>query len=272
MNGAAGVDAFSVTVEGRRVHCLKQGTGDQVFVLIPGYAADHTTWLFTQPALAAQGRVYAPDLPGTGLSSLDVGGGDIAFFARIVLSLMDHQGIASAHLVGHSMGASIAVELATAARERVSALTLIGPGGIDPWINMTFISGFPRVRSISDARTMMEMLVANPKLISPEALRLVVAYTTTPGVPEALDTIAAASFPGRQAYLYRERIAELGVPTRIVWGAEDAIVRPIATGFPPDVPVHVIPKAGHLVHLEQAPAVNRLILARREAHVSQSRA
>ena len=108
---------------------------------------------------------------------------------------------------------------------------------------------------------MMEMLVDNPKLISAEALRLVVAYTNTPGVPEALDTIAHATFPGHQAYLYKDRLAGLGVPTRIIWGAEDAIVHPIATGFPPEIPVHVLPKAGHLVHLEQAPAVNRLILS-----------
>ena len=84
--------------------------------------------------------------------------------------------------------------------------------------------------------------------------------TTTPGVPEALDTIAGATFPGHQVYLYKDWLAGLGVPARIIWGAEDAIVHPVATGFAPEIRVDVIPKAGHLVHLEQAPAVNRLIL------------
>ena len=110
---SAGVGNFEFTVDGRRVYCVTQGTGDEVFVLVPGYAADHTTWLLTQPALATKGKVYAPDLPGAGLSSLDVGAGDIAFFAGIVRALMDHAGIARAHLVGHSMGASIAVAVAT---------------------------------------------------------------------------------------------------------------------------------------------------------------
>jgi pyruvate dehydrogenase E2 component (dihydrolipoamide acetyltransferase) len=263
MNDAASADVgnFEFTADGRRVYCVTQGAGDEVFILIPGYAADHTTWLLTQPALAAWGKVYAPDLPGAGLSSLDVGKGDIAFFAGIVGALIDHAGIARAHLVGHSMGASIAVAVATADPRRVSALTLIAPGGIDPWINMPFISGFPLVRDIPEARAMMEMLVANPRMISPEMLRLVVAYTTTPGVSEALETIARATFPGHQVYLYKDWLAGLGVPSRIIWGAEDRIVHPIATGFPPQIPVHVIPKAGHLVHLEQAPAVNRLILS-----------
>lgn len=262
MNDAAGavVGSFEFTVNGRRVYCVTEGSGDEVYVLVPGYAADHTTWLMTQPALAAKGKVYAPDLPGAGLSSLDVGAGDIAFFAGIIHALLDHAGIERAHLVGHSMGASIAVAVAAHDVRRVSALTLIGPGGIDPWINMPFISGFPQVRNADEARVMMEMLVANPRLISPEMLRLVVAYTTTPGVPEALQTIAGATFPGHQVYIYKDWLAGLGVPARIIWGAEDRIVDPVSTGLPARIPVHVIPKAGHLVHLEQAAAVNRLIL------------
>jgi pyruvate dehydrogenase E2 component (dihydrolipoamide acetyltransferase) len=257
----AGVGSFDFTANGRRVYCVTEGAGDEVFVLVPGYAADHTTWMLTQPALAAKGKVYAPDLPGAGLSSLDVGTGDIAFFARIVHALLDHAGIARAHLVGHSMGAAIAVAVAAHDVGRVSALTLIGPGGIDPWINMPFITGFPQVRDADQARVMMEMLVANPRIISAEALRLVVDYTTTPGVPEALETIAGATFPGHQVYLYKDWLAGLGVPARIIWGAEDAIVHPVASGFAPQIRVDVIPKAGHLVHLEQAPAVNRLILS-----------
>ncbi len=255
------VASFVFDAGGRRIYCVTAGGGDDTYVLIPGYAADHTTWLMTQPALAAKGTVYAPDLPGAGLSSLDVGSGDIAFFASVVYALLDHAGIARAHLVGHSMGASVAVAVAAHDIGRVASLTLIGPGGVDPWINMPFITGFPLVRDIPEARRLMEMLVANPRMISAEMLRLVLAYTTTPGVTGALQTIAGATFPGHQVYLYKDWLAGLGVPTRIIWGAEDQIVHPVASGFAPTIKVDVIPKAGHLVHIEQAPAVNRLILS-----------
>ena len=256
---SGGLSNFTFETGGRSVYCVTEGTGDEVFVLVPGYAADHTTWMMTQPALVARGRVYAPDLPGAGLSSLDVGAGDIAFFAGIVHALLDHAGVARANLVGHSMGAAIAFAAAIEMPARVS-LTLIAPAGFDPWINMAFISGFPEVRDTAGARTMMEMLVANPRMISPDMLRLVVAYTTTAGVPKALRTIAAATFPGHQACLYKERLSALDVPRTVIWGAEDAILKPVAEGLPTDVAVHVLPRAGHLVHLEQAAAVNRLIL------------
>jgi pyruvate dehydrogenase E2 component (dihydrolipoamide acetyltransferase) len=257
--GATG--SFSFTADGRSIYCATEGSGDEAFVLVPGYAADHTGWMLTRPALATRGRVFSPDLPGGLLSSLDVGPGDIAFFAGIVRALMDNAGLARAHLVGHSMGAAIAVAVATAVPERVSRLTLIAPAGIERWINMPFISGFPQIATEAEARPLMEMLVANPRMISPEMLRLVVAYTTTPGIRQALETIAAATFPGEQVYLYRDRLAALGMPVRVIWGADDRIVNPIAEGFPEGMPVTVIPRAGHLVHLEQAPAVNALILA-----------
>ena len=127
---------------------------------------------------------------------------------------------------------------------------------------MPFISGFPLIRDIPEARRLMEMLVANPRIISrggaPAGARLHDHARRARGAP---DHRRRLTFPGHQAYLYKDRLAGLGVPARIIWGAEDAIVRPVATGFPPQTPVHVIPKAGHLVHLEQAPAVNRLILS-----------
>jgi pyruvate dehydrogenase E2 component (dihydrolipoamide acetyltransferase) len=249
-----------VLIDGRRIHYVRSGAGDRVFVLVHGYAADHTTWMFTEPALRPKGVVYAIDLPGHGGSSLDVGSADVAFFAGIVRGVMDEVGIAAAHVVGHSLGAAIAVEVATRSPERASALTLIAPAGFDPWINAEFIALFPTLRDTAEARRAMEMLVADPRMISPEMLGLVLAYTTTPGVTEALETIAAASFPdGRQRYFCADRLADLAIPISILWGGGDRIVHPVATGLPAEIPVHVIPKAGHLVHLETPQRVNRLI-------------
>ncbi len=77
-----------------------------------------------------------------------------------------------------------------------------------------------------------------------------------------MQAIARASFPGKQVYLYKDWLAGLGVPSRIIWGAEDTIVHPVATGFPPQIPVSVIPeiRTPRPPRIRPGP-VNRLILA-----------
>ena len=75
--------------------------------------------MFNQAALAEDRPVYAIDLPGHGGSSKDVGDGSRATLAAAVLDFMDAVGIASAHLVGHSLGGAIAVD--DRARSRRSA-------------------------------------------------------------------------------------------------------------------------------------------------------
>jgi len=51
------------------------------------------------------------------------------------------------------------------------------------------------------------------------------------------------------------------VPTLVIWGADDAVVPPPATGeFARDgVSVHVVPRAGHMVQVEAADEFNRLV-------------
>lgn len=48
----------------------------------------------------------------------------------------------------------------------------------------------------------------------------------------------------------------------MIWGGSDQVLPAShAQGLPAEVPVHVFENAGHLVHMERAADVNRLILA-----------
>jgi pyruvate dehydrogenase E2 component (dihydrolipoamide acetyltransferase) len=76
-----------------------------------------------------------------------------------------------------------------------------------------------------------------------------------------LNRIASACFAGgRQQLVLTHRLAELGVPAQVIWGAEDRIL-PVAhcRGLPAAIPVSVLAGAGHLVHMEKAAEVNALI-------------
>jgi pimeloyl-ACP methyl ester carboxylesterase len=95
-------------------------------VLLHGAGFDHTTWALHSRWFAHHGySVLAPDLPGHGRSSgapLPA----ISAMADWTAALLDAAGVATARLVGHSMGSLIALETAARHPARVSALSLIG--------------------------------------------------------------------------------------------------------------------------------------------------
>jgi pyruvate dehydrogenase E2 component (dihydrolipoamide acetyltransferase) len=255
---SAPIRAAEISVKGRTISHARGGEGPD-HVLLHGFGADRTTWMFTLPLLAGIGRFFAPDLPGHGGSSLDVGTGDVPFLADIVLDYLDALAIDSAHFVGHSLGGAIALQLASAHPRRVSALTLIAPAGLGDTINRDFIDRFIALGDPEEALATLSLLVARPAMIGAQMARDVLAFVTRPGVGESLRKIADASFPeGRQRYLYRDVIETLDVPVQVVWGGRDRILVPWSSTSP-KVPVHVFAEAGHLAHMEVPQKVSRLI-------------
>ena len=77
----------------------------------------------------------------------------------------------------------------------------------------------------------------------------------------ALRAVADANFAGGvQQLSLRDRLGELRVPTRVVWGEADRILPAShAEGLPASIAVAAIPGAGHIVHMEKAAEVNSLI-------------
>jgi pimeloyl-ACP methyl ester carboxylesterase len=95
-------------------------------VLLHGAGFDHTAWALHSRWFAHHGfGVLAPDLPGHG-RSCRAPLPTIADMADWTAALIDAAGAAKARLVGHSMGALIALETAARHPAKVSALSLIG--------------------------------------------------------------------------------------------------------------------------------------------------
>jgi nucleoside-diphosphate-sugar epimerase len=96
------------------------GIGDPAArtLVLPGLPVNADTWAAAAAAFTEPARVL--DLPGLGLSSGDEGAWD-AWLAAVA---GDRQGL---HLVGHSIGAGLAVRLAAARPGQVARLTLVAP-------------------------------------------------------------------------------------------------------------------------------------------------
>ena len=121
---------MDLIVDGKKVFAA---TGGQDFdpqkpalLFLHGAGCDRTTWRLQTRYFAYHGRsVLAVDLPGHGRSA----GQPLATIAEMaewVMRLLDAAKLKSAALIGHSMGALIALQAAATHPDRVWALGLLG--------------------------------------------------------------------------------------------------------------------------------------------------
>lgn len=250
-----------VAVGGRSLrHRITRGVGDAV-VFVHGFGGSLESWQENFAALAAAGRtVAALDLPGHGESSTDVGSGSLEELATAVLGYLDALGLDRVHLVGHSMGAAICLVLADRVPQRVRSLTLIGPAGIGQKINADFIRGYIGSRGRMEIEPLMRLLYADPRHVTEPLLQQAIEYKRREGVIEALTLIASSRYAGTPAGRQLRDVAG-SVPTLAVWGADDAVIPPPEPAVLPRerVELHVLPGRGHMVQVEAADEVNRLI-------------
>ena len=100
------------------------GSGPPLLLLHAGIA-DRRMWDDVLPLLSERFRVIRPDLRGYGETPLPDGP---FVYAADAAELLRALGIARAHVVGVSMGGSVAVDLALAHPELVDHLVLVGAG------------------------------------------------------------------------------------------------------------------------------------------------
>src|SRR5712672_1287214 len=127
---------MELTVDGRKVHAATGGRAfdpaKPVVVFLHGAGCDHTVWQLPARWFAWHGHsVLAADLPGHGRSE-GPPLASIADMGRWVGALLDAAGVKQAAVVGHSMGAAIALEAAAAMPERVTRVGLVGTAAAVP--------------------------------------------------------------------------------------------------------------------------------------------
>jgi len=224
-------------------------------VFLHGFGADLLTWQLCLVPLAAHYRVVAIDLPGHGRSAPDVGDASLGFMVRWLDEALDVLGIPSARIVGHSMGAKIALGFALDHPERVASLALISPAGLGGEFHHETLDAFlhdpehaeilakqligPRGQALIPSLAQSLRQVADPR--RRDALARLLGQSKTYGLalsPEGFDW------------------SKIRVPLTLIWGDHDRLIPlPEARRLPPSAPVHLIEGAGHLPHMEASAAV-----------------
>lgn len=236
----AGVDGIAVRrvalASGPVLRVLEAGPahGPPV-LLVHGWAVSAYLWRYNILPLAAAGfRVYAPDLPGHGLSDAPDAAGSYGLprLAACLRELLDALGVERAAIAAQSMGGKIAVQLALDTPSRVRALSLYGPVGfglIPPWQMLSPLLPTPpgELISLFVPRAMVgfvqHRVYGKLGWFSERDIDEYWAPTQFPAVVRAVFQ-ALKEFPWG---LWDEAtLATLRVPTHVVFGTRDRTVRP----------------------------------------------
>src|SRR5262249_6987208 len=131
-----GVSDMELKVDSKRVFAATGGRpferAKPAVLFLHGAGMDHSVWQLPARWFAWHGfSVLAVDLPGHGRSEGQPLA-TIADLARWVARLLDAAGCEQAALVGHSMGAAIAVETAAALGKRIVRLALLATAAAIP--------------------------------------------------------------------------------------------------------------------------------------------
>ncbi len=258
---SAGPAPETVQVNGVRLRYLKRNEGGVPGLLLHGFGGDLNNWLFNHEALASNRAVYALDLPGHGGSEKLPQHHSLQDFADTVAAFLDAAGFERVHLAGHSIGGAIALRTAAAHPDRVASLTLIAPAGLGKEIDAEYIEGFIAANRRKDIKPILDRLFADPSLAGRQLVDDVLKYKRMDGVVSNLRDIAGTfCLHGEQAESVRDLLARIAAPVMVIWGRDDRIIPCAhAVGLPAGVITHILPGSGHMVQMEAASKVNRLL-------------
>ena len=256
------------TIDGSRLRLIDSGRGTPV-VFIHGIGASLYSWRHTLPPVLAAGyRVVAFDNRGFGFSEQPAHGYHNAEYVRLVVALLDSLGIASAVLVGHSMGGEIAAEVALTHPDRVRGLVLISSAGYGiRWPGVLKIARWPFVGAIATSfrgrwitGRILRSTYADPSQVTEADVDQYYAPVTQEGFGRALRGVLREfrfdSLGGR--------LGQVQAPTLILWGEGDRWI-PARAGvrFARELPrseLVVLARSGHNAHEETPDRVNQLLL------------
>lgn len=226
-----------VALDGMQVHLRDQGPRDDPtpIVLLHGTSASLHTWEGWVAALQNKRRVISLDLPGFGLTGpFPDGDYRMAHYSAFLANVLDQLQVPRAVVAGNSFGGQLAWQFALDHPQRVERLVLVDAAGYPR--NATSIPiGFrlaqiPALAPLMDnllPRAMIEASLRNvygdPSQVSDELIDRYFELTLRAGNRQALRQRFTQA-DGGSGYT---RIAELKVPTLIIWGGRDQLIPPV---------------------------------------------
>ncbi len=222
-------------------------------VMVHGAGASSVVWMDLVKRLAPARRVIAPDLPGHGQSdawhetSIDL-------YRDAVGTMCAKLGVTKVVLVGHSMGAAVALACAAAWPERVTGLCLVGASERFPTD--------PAIVNVLDNDFEHAAQRLAPLQFSPATDGDLIARWTAVTIAASQQT-TLADYRALDAWQAPPALAKLGMPVLLVTGSDDLLTPPrraheLAARLA-NARVVIQQHTGHMCFLERPDEFNNLL-------------
>jgi len=228
------IQSSEVKIGKHQIHYLEAGNGGSPVIFVHGGASNCRDWTETMAVLSHSYGVYAPDLPGYGLSNRDDSGYYLSDFIDFIINFVRELGLNSPVLVGHSLGGRACLGFALRHPEMVNRLVLIDT------------AGFGKLTRLGMSLGMIAWAVRR-------VLRRSQPY------PRFLWNDGED-----RNWLCLEDLPALQVPTLMVWNRHDPYY-PLdgalrARDLIPEAYLEIFPGLGHAPHMRKRDVFNNLLL------------
>ncbi len=248
---SAGLTSKSVNVDGYEAHYFEGGSGP-VLVMLHGMGDDRHSFVATAGQLTDRYRVILPDMMGHGDNAADPSRDyTIAGQKDYIASFLEALDLGEIYLAGNSMGGHVSAAYALDHQDTVRQLILVNAPGLVVDDTVVYGGFGAPLAGEADFDALMSRVLHNPPSVPGPVKQHLIDQTNAR--MEFINAMASDIRGGRDHDL-GERIAELRVPTMILWGEEDQVVPfAVAEAYAERIPqseLVLLPEAGHSPQME----------------------
>jgi pimeloyl-ACP methyl ester carboxylesterase len=199
----------AIVIDDGLIHYESWGRGSPL-ILLHGWLGSWRYWMSTMEELSEQHRTYALDLWGFGDSDKSTDRHSVEKYVNLLGDFMDELGVAPAALVGHSLGATIAVKFAIANPDRVTRLMLVSLAVMGNAINRRLLT--------IDSPSRWGRLLGGRWPVDHEEVLV--------DAEKASESVIALTVQACAELDLRENLRQIEVPLLAVYGEKDNLVDP----------------------------------------------
>lgn len=223
--------------------------GTPPLVMLHGFGTDHRSWKPLVDVLPGDVSVLALDLPGHGRSR-HCATSSVGDMAEQLLQRLDQAGVDGFHLLAHSLGGAVGIEIARRSGSRLRSLCLLAPAGLGDSMNQDFIQRLLGAQDDQALRGALQLLVHDQDRITPSFVAAARQQLGSAATRRRLRNMARRLLPARlpQASAW---LGQLGVPTAVIWGRDDQVLgADDIQRLPQGLRLRLLDTVGHLPHVE----------------------